>query len=154
MSSRQASSRDPFGLGQQGLEGFYRSVAEAEKAATKRDVLRGQLHHIRRAFEVMALDGVLCVEDRPTVFFKNYREPLDRAESNRQQRQCWNQGCAAVLVLQDPQWVHLCSALTTPCPDDTGGEISDHAAWIESLERTADTLEAYRLAENLASGHF
>jgi N-6 DNA Methylase len=150
-----AQKRAPREFGIHDLSGglFFSTLEEAQREARRNAALRSQLHHIRRAFDLIELDGIFCVGNRPTIFFKNYETPVDRGEANKRQRQAWNQGTATVLVLQDPQTVHLFSGMNRPSKD-VESPLEEHTAWIESLDRTADTLEAFKLTQNVTSGYF
>lgn len=146
MSQSALKVLETFGIRQLSGSVFYSSVADVNRDP---EVL-SQAHYMRRAFEVLRLDGILCFEGRPTVFLKNYTSSLQREEANKMQQQCWNQGTATVLVLQDPAHVYLYSISVKPSNDK--GENSSHAALVDVLEKSADALEAYQLISRIASG--
>jgi N-6 DNA Methylase len=149
MSATAGKRPEHFGL--KGLpKGIYFSSIEQ---AERQDSLLGQLHHMRRAFEAMQLDGILCVDDRPTVYFRDFKAPLTRHQANSLHKQCWNQGVAPILILQDPVQVHIFSGLIRPSNEETAPP-DQHEAFVEALNRTADTLEAHQLVQNIASGHY
>jgi len=149
MKTSSQKGPEHFGLGPLPDGVYLLSASDAEKEPS----LRGQLHHIRRAFDAVKVDGILCVDARPTVYFKDYATPLDREEVNLRHKLCWNQGIATVLVLRDPQRIYIFSGLIKP-NNDTAKPISEHGAYIESLELVARVLEAHHLVENIASGHY
>lgn len=115
--------------------------------------LRGQLHHMRRAFDALELSGILCIDARPTVYFRDYSAPLTRSDVNTIQRRTWNQGVATLLVLRDPQRVYVFSAMAPPSNDDEP-EVAKHRAFIEPLEPAAEVLRTGQFVENLISGHY
>ncbi|WP_367874280.1 class I SAM-dependent DNA methyltransferase [Luteolibacter sp. Populi] len=132
---------------------YFTSFEEAARESAKQPVMRGQLHHIRKAFDALEVDGILCVDGRPTVYFKDFPKPLSRAAVNEEQRRCWNQGTATVLVLRDPQTVYLLSGLIPPNRDEDE-PIGDHAALIRDFKWSANVLGQHRLVESIASGYY
>ncbi|MEO5716299.1 MAG: N-6 DNA methylase [Luteolibacter sp.] len=142
-----------FGLGKLSAEIYFTSFSDAARESAKQPALKGQLHHIRKAFDALKIDGVLCVEGRPTVFFKDFPQPLSRVKINDEQRRCWNQGVATVLVLRDPHRVYLFSGLVPP-NRDTSEVITGHEALIRDFKWSADVLSQQRLVESISSGHF
>jgi hypothetical protein len=153
MHSLKQKDASKFGLGKLSAEIYFTSFAEAARESAKQSALRGQLHHIRKAFDALKIDGVLCVDGRPTVFFKNFHQPLSRAEINEEQRRCWNQGVATVFVLRDPHRVYLFSGLVPP-NRHAREAITEHEALIRDFQWSADVLSQQRLVESIASGHF
>lgn len=130
---------------------YYRSPQEIRK----QPALLGYAHHILRAFdkEVLGIKGVLCVDGRPTVYFRRDNQPLSWADANRLHRIFWNQGIATVLVLADPEHLRIYSAQAEPVPDDDASPRP--AALIEDqLEDIADLLDLESLLHDVASGRF
>lgn len=146
MSQTTLKKLKTFGISNLSGSVFYGSIKDVNRDSAA----LSHAHYMRRAFEVLRLDGILCFEGRPTVFLKNYSAPLLREEANKVQRQCWNQGTATVLVLQDPAHVYLYSASVKPSNDND--ENRSHAALVDVLEKGADALEAYQLISGIASG--
>ena len=130
---------------------FFASFGEAAAASVENPLLRGQVHHMRRAFDLLELDGILCIDNKPTAFFRVEDLPVDKCFVNRLQKKAWNQNSATLLVILDPTRVYLFSCITPP-EDESTTEIGDHQAFITELDRAADVLESFRLAERLASG--
>ena len=130
---------------------FFTSFGEAAAASVENPLLRGQIHHMRRAFDLLEVDGILCIDNKPTAFFRVEDLPVDKCFVNRLQKKAWNQNSATLLVILDPTRVYLFSCLTPP-EDESTTEIGDHQAFITELDRAADVLESFRLAERLASG--
>src|SRR5688500_523136 len=60
-----------------------------------------QAHVMRRAFDLLSLDGVRCSDNAPLVYFKQVPK-IEPTESLRLQRYFWNHGGAPLFVLIDP----------------------------------------------------
>jgi hypothetical protein len=130
---------------------YYRSPGEIRQ----QPALLGYAHHVLRAFdeEVLGIKGVLCVDGRPTVYFRRDDQPLSWAEANRLHRVFWNQGIATVLVLADPEHLRIYSAQAEPVRE--GDASQEPAALVEAqLEDIADLLELESLLHEVASGRF
>lgn len=128
-------------------EGIYFSSIDQIVSQAK----PGKMHYMKRAFREMELDGILCIDDTPTVYFKNYKTPLEPAEASYRHKQFWNQSTANILILQDPNYVHVFSG---QMPPGENGKIDDHSALIDKWKRVADTLEHHHFIEQLSSGHY
>lgn len=81
---------------------------------------RSHGHTLRRLFDDIELDAVLCVEARPTVCIKDARDLADDAvEALR--RKLWNLGATTLLVAERETEVQLFSTFTKPArPDEKG----------------------------------
>ena len=146
MDSSIADGLKTFGLPSAFKSIFYSTVDEVMNAPN------GQAHFMRRAFLEMDLDGILCVDGKPTVYLKDYKQPITRKEVNEQQKKFWNQGAGTLLVIQDPSQILIFSGMVAPSDDD--GTVDEHAAFIERLDRIAYALEKYQLVEQVASGYY
>ncbi|MBT4875319.1 MAG: hypothetical protein HON48_08955 [Desulfobacula sp.] len=51
-----------FGLKSIPEKEYFSSIEDVDKYA-----LDGQAHYMQRAFQAMALDGIFCIEEKPTV---------------------------------------------------------------------------------------
>ena len=100
-------------------------------------------HALRRAFKELALDGVLCLEKMPIIYFRQV-ERIEPMEIVRLHRLFWNQGVAPILVLIDPSQVHIYSGLTLPTDVRSTG--AQHHGLVESLNRVGDQLRAFILS--------
>jgi len=130
---------------------YYRSRQEIRT----QPALLGYAHHVLRAFdkEVLGITGVLCVDGRPTIYFRRDNEPLSWANANRLHRIFWNQGIATVLVLADPEHLRIYSAQAEPVRE--GDASPQPAALVEDqLEDIAELLELESLLHDVASGRF
>ena len=89
--------REEFGVGDAGPRSFFASKAELNAPGV--DASQG--HVVRRAFDLLKLDGVLCTENTPLVYFKQVKR-IETAEVARLHRKFWNHGGAPILVLVAP----------------------------------------------------
>lgn len=135
---------DEFGLGGGPADGYI-----AGKAAINRGGrATSQAHVLRRAFDLLALDGVLCADNAPLVYFKRVAH-LDARETASLHRTLWNHGGAPVLVLIAPEEVQLFSALLPPQPV----ELSDSVpGLVAALGRAS--VELRELVPSIESGEF
>ena len=114
--------------------------------------LKGQAHYIRRAFDRLDLDAVVCVDGVPTVLLAKFDKPIERTRVNDLQRKFWNLGTGTLLLLLDPTAIFVFSNMMPPSNDD--GEITEHEALVEKLELVADTLEACQFMTRVATGRY
>ena len=130
---------------------YYRSPQEVRN----QPALLGYAHHILRAFdkEVLDITGVLCVDGRPTIYFRRDNKPMSWADANRLHRIFWNQGIATVLVLADPEHLRIYSAQAEPVPEDDASP-RPFALVEDQLEDIADLLDLESLLHDVASGRF
>src|SRR3989304_2617237 len=111
--------REEFGLPEPGGETFFSSKADLKTAPPE----SSQAHVVRRAFDLLKLDGVLCSDRAPLIYFKKVQR-IDNSEIVRLHRTFWNHGGAPVLVLIAPDDVHVYSGLIRPEPQtDASGRI-------------------------------
>jgi hypothetical protein len=101
-----------------------------------------QAHILRHAFDLLELDGILCIENQPLIYFKEIQEK-QATQFSRIHRRFWNHGGAPILVLISPVRVHVLSGMVRPSPDDLTGEVP---ALIETLERVATQLTEFIVA--------
>src|ERR1039457_4039419 len=130
---------------------YFQSQAEIRR----QPALLGYAHHILRAFykKVLGISGVLCIDSKPTIYFRRDERPLSWVEANRLHRIFWNQGIATVLVLADPERLRIYSAQAEPVPEDDASP--QPAALVEDhLEDIADLLDLESLLHDVASGRF
>ena len=81
-----AQIQQQFGLGDSSSGLIIVDPAEALTNST----LKGQSHYIRRAFDRLKLDAIVCVDGQPTVLLAKFDKPLARAKVNELQRKFWN----------------------------------------------------------------
>jgi len=108
-----------------------------------------QGHVVRRAFDLLKLDGVLCTENTPLVYFKQVKR-VETAEVAALHRKFWNHGGAPVLLLVTPDEVHVYSGLIRPIPQaDPSGAVH---GLVETLDRTSTAIGEFLPA--VESGEF
>ncbi len=137
-----------FGLGDAAGGQLFVTAADA----TASDSVRGQSHYIRRAFDRLRLDGVLCIDGVPTVYLKKFERPVRRREINELQARLWNQGTATLLVVLDPSFVYVFSSMVLPSDED--GDVDAHQALVEKFDYVANVLERCQLVTRVASGQY
>ena len=104
-----------------------------------------------RAWVDMGLDGILCFDGIPVVYFKEVEE-IDDDEARDLQRKLWNQGIAPLLLLITPWHVHVYSGLALPAKE--GEPVSGKKWLVDTLDRVSDALELRDLARSVEFGDF
>ena len=133
-----------FGLAEHGSH-FLPTKADLNRATPD----YSPAHVARRAFDLLELDGVLCTDNAPLVYFKQV-ERIDNAEIARLHRTFWNHGGAPVLALITPNEVHIYSGLVRPV---AAAESSQRIpAFVEMLERASSELKTF--LPSVESGEF
>lgn len=126
--------RKEFGVEDAGPNTFFGS--EAELNAPGVDASQG--HVLRRAFDLLRLDGILCMENAPLVYFKQVKQ-IDVAEVASLHRTFWNHGGAPILVLIAPDEVQVYSGLVRPLartdPSGTIPALVDTLRWTSAAIR-------------------
>ena len=128
-----------FGLDDRMPPHFFSSVDQLDAAAGTVP----QPHALRRAFEQLGIDGVLCQERSPVIYFRQVRK-IDAADILELHRRFWNQGIAPILVVIAPDEVHIYSGLIPP--EDTLTDAGQTAGLVETLNRVEDELRAFLLS--------
>ncbi len=108
-------------------------------------------HALRRAFDRLDLDGILCLHHNPVAYFKEVSR-IDPEKVKSLHRQFWNQGLAPILVLIDPKDVYVYTGLTAPL--DKGEEISRANCLVQKLNRVAEEAELRQFVLAIESGEF
>lgn len=112
------------------------------------DLPQGYL--IRQAFRLFELDGVLCTDNAPLIYFKcvDHIEPSLVLDLHRR---FWNHGGAPILVLVSEDEIHVYSGMSRP---EESYQVSSDSpdCLIASLERIADGLQTFILS--VRSGRF
>lgn len=126
-----------FGIQERKPPHFYSSVAEIDAAGVE----AVQPLAVRRAFEQLSVDGVLCLDKNPVIYFRQV-DRIQPDEVATLQRAFWNQGVAPILVLIGPDQIHVYSGLTQPAPPGAG----DAAGFVETIDRVSDQLRAFILS--------
>lgn len=138
--------KDDFGLDDQKSSRFFSSVDQLEESAGKIP----QLHALRRAFEQLEIDGVLC-QDRsgsgdglqPVIYFRQV-ERITPNDVFHLHRSFWNQGIAPILVLVAPDDIHVYSGLM---PSENGlGQAGQSPGFVETIDRVGNRLRTFLLS--------
>jgi hypothetical protein len=100
-----------------------------------------QAHLLRRAFESLEVDGVLCADHSPLIYFKQVKT-ITADAVYKLHKQFWNHGGAPVLVLISETQVHVYSGMSRPGhrPPSGSDQLPSH---IETLNRVAETLRIF-----------
>ena len=108
-----------------------------------------QAHLLRRAFDTLKIDGILCADHSPLAYFKITKRISPDAVADLHRR-FWNHGGAALLVLVTDRNVQIYSGMALPTPpgDDRGAPPS----LVTTLERVVPSLRAFVVA--IESGEF
>jgi hypothetical protein len=110
-----------------------------------------QAHALRRAFDGLDLDGILCLHNAPVVYFKEVRR-IEPAAVRELHLHFWNQGLAPILALITPKEVHVYSGLATP--PRAGEDVNAEGRLVQTLSRVADAAELRQLVLALGSGEY
>jgi N-6 DNA Methylase len=137
--------RKEFGIGDAEPTTFFASKAALNTPGAN----ASQSHILRRAFDLLKLDGVLCTENTPLVYFKQVKQ-IEAAEVARLHRTFWNHGGAPILVLVAPDQVHVYSGLIRPLPQTDPDR--NVPGFVETLDRASSALREFLPA--VESGEF
>lgn len=139
--STTASShwRKEFGVDGRRPPCFYSSVAEIDAAGEE----AVQPLALRRAFEQLSLDGVLCLDKSPVIYFRQVKR-IQPDEVAALHRVFWSQGVAPILVLIAPEEVHVYSGLTQPASGGLGD--GETVGFVETIGRVSERLRAFILS--------
>lgn len=108
-----------------------------------------QAHLLRRAFDTLKIDGVLCADHSPLAYFKIAKRISSDAVANLHRR-FWNHGGAALLVLVTDRNVQIYSGMARPAPPV--GNQGDLPSLVTTLERVAPSLRTFIVS--IESGEF
>ncbi|MBN2313080.1 MAG: N-6 DNA methylase [Sedimentisphaerales bacterium] len=129
-----------FNLTRVSAPDFFRSVEDIETYAG----CHPYSHFMRRAWETMHLNGILCIDGRPTVYFKEV-ECFGTRKQRELYQKFWNQGLATLLVLRSPNEVQIFSSLAEPVNKDL--PVEDEHRLVETLTLTSEILNFVRRAQ-------
>lgn len=133
-----------FGIDATASSGFFASKADIDS----RETFVPYAHVVRRAFDVLDLDGVWCDQNTPVIYFKFVKQIAPRMISDLHRR-FWNHGGAAILVVMSPYEVQVYSGLIHPANQEHADRLP---GFVTALERTPDALEEFLSA--VESGEF
>jgi hypothetical protein len=146
--SRPANNgwRAEFGLASAGPKDFFSNKAELNAPGMN----ASQGHVLRRAFDLLELDGILCTENTPLVYFKLVKH-IEAAEVAGLHRTFWNHGGAPILVLVAPDQVQIYSGLVRPLPQ-TDDPDTTNPALVQILARASVAIKEF--LPTVESGEF
>lgn len=137
--------RSELGLGAARAPTFFGSKDDLDRA----DERVPHAHVIRRAFDLLELDGVLCDQAAPIVYFRVVDQIQD-AKLLTLHRTFWNHGGAPILVVVAPSEVHVYSGLARPADGlDSEGR---RAGLVTTIQRASAALREFLPA--VQSGEF
>jgi len=113
------------------------------------DRLLPQANAMRRAWDEMGLDGILCLDGAPVVYFKE----LPRANQQtvrKLQRLLWNQSIAPMLVLVFPSDIQVYSGLALPAEEEEAVDSGNRL--VALFDRVADVLEMRQFMRDVELG--
>jgi hypothetical protein len=141
-----ATSRDwrkDLGIGQRKSPAFFGSRDELVDATAT------QTHVLRRAFDLFGLDGVLCADNSPLIYFKQVQD-IQGTDIAQLHRRFWNHGGAPILVVIAPSEVQVLSGLTRPISQSSS--TARLPGLVETIQRTSTALREFLPA--VESGEF
>jgi hypothetical protein len=140
-----ATWQQEFGIDPSGTPNFFLSKSEVDS----HDTSVSYVHIVRRAFDVLDLDGVWCDQNTPLVYFKVVKK-LDASEISQLHRRFWNHGGAAILVVISPYEVRVYSALAHPTITET--DIDQIPSFVTVIDRASMALQEF--LPSVESGEF
>ena len=108
-----------------------------------------QAHLLRRAFDLLKVDGVLCADNSPLVYFKQVNR-ITRKSVHELHRRFWNHGGAPILVLVSDDRVHIYSGMVRPNP--ASSDQADLPSLVTVLDRVTTQLQEFLIT--VESGEF
>lgn len=134
-----------FGIEANGGSAFISSKDDLSAS----DVGASQGHSLRRAFDLLKLDGALCVQKIPLVYFKRVKKIIPADVANLHQK-FWNHGGAPIMVLVAPTEVQVYSALVRPVGEPNADDVIP--SLVETIQRASLALREFLPA--VESGEF
>ena len=107
-------------------------------------------HLMRRAWETMALDGIFCIDRKPTIYFKKVQTIIPE-EIKKLHRLLWNQGIATLLVIISREEVHVYSGLAYPAKKDDK-DTATNERLVQLMDMTTHVLELNLFIERVETG--
>jgi Eco57I restriction-modification methylase len=95
-----------------------------------------QSHNLRKAVKDLDIDGILCSDNAPLMYFKDFQEEPHAHSINRLHKKFWNHELAPLLVVTSPENVRVYSNGTLPKKD--GDE--DRVDSIKEFKRVVENL--------------
>lgn len=141
-TATKKSWQKDFGIDHQSYPNFFSGTDDLGVSVP-------QSHVLRHAFELLELDGILCSENTPLIYFKSVNT-IRIDEVIRLHRQFWNHGGAPVLVLISDDQVHVYSGMSRPAPSEESQ--NNPQSLVVTLDRVASELSNFLVS--VESGEF
>jgi hypothetical protein len=139
-------------LGSDGWEQSTQSTLLRARQLAASSEFRGHAHALRRLFDDINADAVLCLDGRPTVCVKDARFGSDEDVEDIRRR-LWNLGATTLLVVERANRVDVFSTLTQPHEHDRGGQTAIvPGETILNLEAIALALRVTQLIRRVETG--
>lgn len=109
-------------------------------------------HTLRRLFDDIGIDAIVCTEGRPTVCLKDGRH-LNSEEIEELRKKLWNLGATTLLVVEQTTRVLIFSTISKPSKEDSHGAnaMLDSEA-IENLEKAELALRLQQFVRRVETG--
>ena len=124
---------------------FISKVEDIERE----DVLLPYAHYLRQAWDEFGLSGVLCVDNRPTIYLCE-ADRFTTEQKRNKQRLVWNQGLVPLLIFVTPNQIEVHSAVKKPEEKKT----DDLPSLVKDLGKITDALEYARFVRSIETGQF
>jgi hypothetical protein len=134
-----------FGIDAVSSPNFFLSKSDVDS----HDTSVSYVHIVRRAFDILDLDGVWCDQNTPLVYFKLV-DQITGQEISALHRRFWNHGGAAILVVISPNEVHVYSGLARPAIHQDA--TNQDSGFVISLNRASQALREF--LPTVESGEF
>lgn len=132
-TSTQSDWTEEFGIDGREPPRLFTRVHEITGAAP-------QAHLLRQAFKTLKVDGILCADHSPLVYFKIVKRITPEAVYDLH-RQFWNHSAASILVLITHDRVHVYSGMVKPSPAPAATAVIP--SLVTSLDRVASVLRDF-----------
>lgn len=126
-------------------------ILRREETATSDPVWRNHAHTIRRLFEDLSVDLILCVEGRPTLCVKNGQD-LDNEAIVELRSNLWNLGATTLLVVERKTEIQVFSTFATPEENQPLGAVQLSSETIRNLNSSALALSLTQLIRRTETG--
>lgn len=108
-----------------------------------------QAHVLRHAFDLLELNGVLCSENTPLIYFKLV-DAIRTKDMQKLHREFWNHGGAPILVVVSKDQVHVYSGMSRPVSHDWSKD--ELPSLVSKLNRVKEGLREFIVS--VESGEF
>jgi type I restriction-modification system DNA methylase subunit len=134
--------RKEFGLDKRKPHSFFSNTDDLSPGVP-------QAHVLRKAFDLLKLDGILCTENSPLIYFKQVNN-ITPDQVLKLHRQFWNHGGAPVLVLISDKFVNIYSGMSRPVLEHKAQE--NPPSLVKTLDRVSQGLQEF--LASVESGKF